>query len=162
DGTFLGYIGSCTDVHELRETQNELRRRALEVVHLNRTATAGALSASIAHELNQPLTAIQSNTDAAKSLLAARFSDLAEVKEILIDIGEDARRAASIIHHLRLLLKRRSEAEVQQFDLNGAIADMLLILRPEMMKRRIGLSVEGNEQSLPVRIDKILLEQVLL
>src|SRR5262249_60887623 len=81
DGTFLGYIGSCTDVHELRETQDELRRRALEVVHLNRTATAGALSASIAHELNQPLTAIQSNTDAAKSLLAARFPDLAEVKE---------------------------------------------------------------------------------
>ena len=57
DGTFLGYIGSCVDVHDDLETQTELRRRSLEIAQLNRQADAAMLAASIAHEINQPLTA---------------------------------------------------------------------------------------------------------
>jgi PAS domain S-box-containing protein len=162
DGTFLGFIGSCTDIHDLRETQNELRHRVLEVVHLNRIATAGALSASIAHELTQPLTAIQSNTDAAKSLLAARSPDLEELKAILDDIRQDNRRAATIIQHLRLLLKRRTEIEDEQFDLNEAIDGTLRIVGPEATERGIVLGANGVKHSLPVRADEVLLEQVLL
>ena len=162
DGTFLGFIGSCTDIHGLRETQDELRHRVLEVVHLNRIATAGALSASIAHELTQPLTAIQSNTQAAKSLLAARSPDLEELKEILDDIRQDNQRAATIIQHLRLLLKRRSETEDQQFDLNDAIDGTLQIVGPEATERGIVLGANSVKRSLLVRADKILLEQVLL
>src|SRR5262249_17363399 len=60
DGSFLGYIGSCIDIHEHRETQAELRRRLIEIAHLNRRADAAALAGSIAHELNQPLGAILS------------------------------------------------------------------------------------------------------
>jgi PAS domain S-box-containing protein len=162
DGTFLGYIGSCTDIHELRETQNELRDRVLQVVHLNRIATASVLSSSIAHELVQPLAAIQSNIDAAKSLLAANTPDLAEVKAILDDIGQANQRAGAIIQHLRSLLKRKSEIDDRQFDMNEAIADTLQILGTAAIERGVVLSANSVDRSLTVRADKVLLEQVLL
>ncbi|HXW27933.1 MAG TPA: ATP-binding protein [Xanthobacteraceae bacterium] len=162
DGTFLGYIGSCTDIHELRETQTELRNRVLQVAHLNRIATASALSSSIAHELIQPLTAIEANTEAAQSLLAADTADLAEVKAILDDIGHDNRRASSIIQHLRSLLKRQSESDDLQFDLNEAIADTLRIVGAAAIERGVLVTVNSADRPLVVRADKILLEQVLL
>ena len=87
DGKFLGYIGSCIDIHEHRQTQAELHRRLLEFVHLNRQADAAAMAASIAHELNQPLAAILSNSEAAEALLAANPPALGEVKEMLADMG---------------------------------------------------------------------------
>ena len=93
-----------------------------EVIHLNRTAAAGALSASIAHELNQPLGAILSNAEAAEILLAANPPDLDQVREILGDIRQADQRAADIIQHLRNLLKKKSDIELQEFDLNDAIA----------------------------------------
>jgi PAS domain S-box-containing protein len=162
DGTFLGYIGSCTDIHELRETQTELRNRVLQVAHLNRIATASALSSSIAHELIQPLTAIEGNTEAAKSLLAAGTADLTEVKAILDEIGQSNRRAASIIQHLRSLLKRQSEIDDQQFDLNEAIADAIRIVGAAATERGVLVTVNGVGRPVVVRADKILLEQVLL
>jgi PAS domain S-box-containing protein len=162
DGTFLGYIGSCTDIHELRETQTELRNRVLQVAHLNRIATASALSSSIAHELIQPLTAIEGNTEAAKCLLAADSADLTEVKAILDEIAQSNRRAASIIQHLRSLLKRQSEIDDLRFDLNEAIADTLRIVGTAAMERGIFVTANGLDRPLAVRADKILLEQVLL
>ncbi len=162
DGTFLGYIGSCTDIHELRETQDKLHDRILEVVHLNRIAAAGALSASIAHDLGQPLAAIQLKAATAAHLLAAPSPDLKRVKGILNEIGQDTQRSAAIIEHLRLFFKRRSETEHQIFDLNEAISGALQIVGPEAMERGVALSAKGVECALFVRADKILLEQVLL
>ena len=97
----------------------------LEVIHFNRTATAGALSASIAHELNQPLGAILSNAEAAELLLAANPPDLDQVEGDSGDIRQADQRAADIIQHLRKLLKRTSEIEWQEFDLNDAIAQSI-------------------------------------
>jgi PAS domain S-box-containing protein len=162
DSTFLGYIGSCTDIHEQRKIQKELQDRILQVAHLNRTAAAGALSASIAHELGQPLTAIQHNVDAGELLLAARSPDLEEIKEILNEIGQAGQRAATIIRHLRLFLKRRNEPEHQLFDLNEAIAGALQIVGPEATERGVMLRAKRAEPPPFVRGDKILLEQVLL
>ena len=105
-----------------RRAEFESRGRMREVIHLNRTAAAGALSASIAHELNQPLGAILSNAEAAELLLAANPPDLDQVREILGDIRQADQRAADIIQHLRNLLKRKGEVELREFDLNDAIA----------------------------------------
>lgn len=162
DGTFLGYIGSCTDIHELREIQSELRERVLQVAHLNRIATASALSASIAHELIQPLTAIESNTDAAKSLIEANTANVTEVRAILADIGEANQRAAAIIQHLRLLLRRQSEIDDRHFDLKEAIAGTLQIVASAAIERGVLLTANSVDHPLNVRADKILLEQVLL
>ena len=148
--------------HRRRRAELESRGRMLEVIHLNRTTAASALSASIAHELNQPLGAILSNAEAAEILLAADPPDVGQVKEILVDIRQADQRAVEIIQHLRKLLKRTSEIELQEFDLNDAIARALQILSPEATKRGIALSTVGVGHSLPVRADRVHLEQVIL
>jgi signal transduction histidine kinase len=140
----------------------EARRRLLEAIHLNRSATAGALSASVAHELNQPLGAILSNAEAAELLLAENPPDLGQVKEILGDIRQADQRAGEIVQHMRELLKRRAKVDLQEFNLNDAIADAVHILSPEARKRGIALRVEGAGEPLPVRADRIHLQQVIL
>jgi signal transduction histidine kinase/ABC-type uncharacterized transport system substrate-binding protein len=140
----------------------ESRRRLLEVMHLNRIAAAGALSASVAHELNQPLAAVLSNAEAAETLLEANPPDLDQVKEILADIRQADGRAAEIIQHFRKLLKTKSEIELEEFDLNDVIMDALHILSPEAKKRGVALNAKGVQHSLPVRADGIHLQQVIL
>ena len=88
-----------------RIAQAALQQRLLEVIHLNRTATASALSASVAHELNQPLAAIQSYADAAELYLKASPPNIERVEEILANIRSDDQRAAEIISHFRGLLQ---------------------------------------------------------
>ena len=83
----------------------ELRQRVSEVIHLNRTAVAGALSASIAHELNQPLGAIRSYAEAAALYLKTDPPNIERVEKILASISGDNQRAADIIGHLRGLLE---------------------------------------------------------
>lgn len=138
------------------------RRRLLETIHLNRTAAAGALSASFAHELNQPLGSILSNAEAAEHLLTLTPPDLSQVKEILADIRQADERAGKIIRHMRKLVKRREEIELAKFDLGDVIADALRILSPEAKKRGIALNAAGIRRSLPVRADPLHLQQVIL
>ena len=139
-----------------------VRRRLLEVIHLNRSATAGALSASIAHELNQPLGAIQSYAEAAELYLKADPPNLERAKQILANIRRDDQRAADIITQMRRLLKRRSAIELQEFDLNDVVRDALRLLEPEALKRGVVLGAKYAEDPLPVRADKIHLQQVIL
>jgi ABC-type uncharacterized transport system substrate-binding protein len=123
-----------------RAAELESRRRLLEVIHLNHAASAGVLSASIAHELSQPLGAILSNAEAAVLLLGADTPDLKQVREILADICADDKRAADVIMHLRELMKRRNEIELRDCDLNEAIRGALHLVQPEFAKRSIVLT----------------------
>ena len=91
-------------------------------------------------------------------LLAADSPDFAQVREILGDIRQADQHAADIIGHLRNLLKRSSEIELQEFDLNDAIAGALQILSPEARKRGVVLSPNGIHRALPVRADRIQLQ----
>jgi signal transduction histidine kinase len=145
-----------------RNAEQESRRRLLQVMHLSRTAEAGALSASIAHELNQPLGSIMLNTDVAERLLEANPPEVGRVKELLADIRQADRLAAEIIQHLGKLLKRRSQIELQEFDLTDAIADALHIVSPEATMRNVTLSANGAQQPLPVRADRVHLQQVIM
>jgi signal transduction histidine kinase len=147
--------------HRRHAAQLESRRRLLEVMHLSRTAAASALSASIAHELNQPLAAIMSNAEAAELLVGMNPPNINQVKEILTDIRQADQRAADIIHHLPKLLTGTEDVELQDFDLNVAIADALRILSAEARKRNIALSAGSIDQPFPVRADKVHLQQVI-
>ena len=142
--------------------ERELYQRLLEVTHLNRTAVAGALSASIAHELNPPLAAIQSYADAAMLYIKANPPNLSKVEEILGNIRKDDQRAANIIAHFRGLLKRRDAIEMQEFDLNEILVDTMQIVGPEAVKKGIDVSVYNPNGPLPVRGDHIQLQQVLM
>ncbi len=142
--------------------ERELRDRLLEVIHLNRTAVAGTLSASIAHELNQPLGAIQSYAEAAMLYLGADPPNVARAEQILSNILRDNDRAAQIISHLRALLKKKNEDELEQIDLGEVVRDTLQIVGPEALKK--GIDLESNQISnhFVVRGDRIHLQQVIL
>jgi signal transduction histidine kinase len=140
----------------------ELRRRLLEVVHLNRTAAAGVLSASVAHELTQPLGAIQSYAEAAEIYLKADPPNVGCIEAILTSIRRDDERAMDIIRRLRGLFRKSTEIELQDLDLNDAIQAALDILAPEATKRGVELSVDQSQAALPVHADHTQLEQVIL
>jgi signal transduction histidine kinase len=140
----------------------ELRQRLLEVIHLNRTAVAGALSASVAHELNQPLGAIQSYAEAASLYLRADPPNINRVTQILANISRDDQRAADIIGHLRGLLKKGDRAELQEFDLNDVVQEALEFIGPEALEKSIELSTTRAKSSLQLRGDRVHLQQVVL
>ena len=148
--------------HRRRIVEKKLRARLLEVIHLNRTATAAALSASVAHELNQPLAAIQSYAEAATLYLESDPPDIERAEQILANIRRDDQRASDIISHLRGLLKKRDELELQECDLNKTVRDALQILRPEALKRGVALDAHEAKSPLSVRADPIHLQQVIL
>ncbi len=142
--------------------ETESRHRLLEVVHLNQSATTGALSASIAHELNQPLGAIRSNAEAAAVILRSERPDLELIGQILVDIQDDDQRAHDVISRIRGLLKKRSEIDWQEFDLNDVTTSAIRILRGEAERRSVVVSSSQTSRELPVRADRVHVQQVIL
>ncbi len=145
-----------------RNAELELRGRLMEVIHLNRTAVAGALSASVAHELNQPLGAIQSYAEAALVYLQADPPNVTRAHDILGNILRDDQRAAKIIANLRGLLKKRNQNDLQEFDFTDVVDETLQIVRPEALKKGIELKAMNTGFPLPVRGDRIQVQQVLM
>ena len=142
--------------------EQHLRAKLMEVLHLNRSATAAALSSSVAHELNQPLAAILSYAEAAEIYLRAVPPNLEKVREILANIRYDDLRAADIIVHVRELLRKRDAMEWQEFDFKDVLRETLRMLRPEALRRGVAVNVSDVGRSLTVRADPIHLQQVLL
>jgi len=159
EGTFT--LASVIDVTERRRGELEAEQRRTELAHLSRVAMLGELSGALAHELNQPLTAILSNAQAAQRFLAAGVQHLGEVKEILDDIVEDDKRAGAVIRGLRVLLKKEEVAH-HRLDLNGVALDVLRLIRSDLLNRNVGWSTD-LAPGLPVVLgDAIQLQQVLL
>jgi signal transduction histidine kinase len=131
-------------------------------VHLNQSATAGALSASIAHELNQPLGAIRSNAEAAAVILRSKTPDLKLIEQILVDIQDDDQRAHDVISQMRSLLKKRGDIDCQTFDLNDVAANAIKILHGEALRRGVAVRANPLPRKLPVRADKVHVQQVIL
>ena len=121
----------------------------------------GQLSGSIAHELNQPLTAILSNAQAALRFLKAESPDLGELREILGDIVSNDIRAGDIIRRLRALFER-GEAKMEPLDINEIIREVLRLLHSDLVSRNVGVATD-LEFGLPaIRGDRVQLQQLLL
>lgn len=161
DGSFLGYIGSCTDIHDHRETQSELRRRLLDIARLTRRADAAAIASLFAHELNQPLAAILSNIETAELDVQALPAPIGALKDILFDIRRDNLRAAQIIRHMQNLL-RSDEPEVQKIDLNDVVCVVHEILKPHATDVGVEMKMHHWQTMLAVRADPTWLQQVVL
>jgi PAS domain S-box-containing protein len=141
------------------------RKRAEEanrnLAHAARLAVAGELTASIAHEINQPLGAILSNADAAEILLERPHPPLDEIRQILADIRRDDLRASDVIQHLRSLL-RKHELEFQPLDCNDLIVEVLRLAAADGQRRRVHFAREFAADLPPVPGDRVHLQQVLL
>ncbi|HWB04101.1 MAG TPA: two-component regulator propeller domain-containing protein [Verrucomicrobiales bacterium] len=145
---------------ELAELERTRIQQA-ELAHLSRVSSLGELSGSLAHEINQPLGIILSNAQAAKRMLEQEPANIDEVREILGDIIDEDRRAGEVIKRLRALLKR-GEANLQTISLNDVIADVLRLIRSDLIARHASVETELQEGSPQVLGDEVQLQQVLL
>jgi PAS domain S-box-containing protein len=164
DGKFLGYRGIASDLTaEVRRAQAEqaLREAQAELAHVARVTTLGELTASIAHEVNQPLGAIVTNAGASLRLLESRVPDVAEAREGLKAIINDANRAADVIGRIRALTKK-APFQRQQVDLNELIREVAALTRAEMDRNRVELRFQLDADLPPIEADRIELQQLLL
>jgi signal transduction histidine kinase len=147
-------------VAEGRIASRRLRSNEERLAHVSRLAVVGELTASIAHEINQPLGAILSNADAAEILVGRDPVPVAELRQIVEDIRKDGMRAGEVIRHMRALLRRR-ELTMQPFDLNRAIGDVLGLTGADLGRHRV--KVETSLGPIPpVLGDQVHLQQVVL
>ncbi|WP_404307120.1 sensor histidine kinase [Neorhodopirellula lusitana] len=137
---------------------DETRR---ELTHASRLATVGELTASIAHEIHQPLGAILSNADAAEMLIDSSPDSMDEVRQILVDIRQDDLRACEVIERLRALMRNR-ELELQAVDPNELIENVIRLIHREAKRRDVAVHTELAPTGPLVIADKVHLQQVLL
>jgi signal transduction histidine kinase len=151
-------------LHERRRRQLaevQSRQRMAELAHVNRFSTAGELTASIAHEMNQPLGAILTNAETADEILNSPSPDIAELKDIVKDILQDDRRAAEVIRRMRSLLKK-APFELKNIDLNDLVRETVELLSALAIARRVELLSLITPDALPILGDRIQLQQVIL
>jgi len=144
-----------------RRAEEEVQRQRDELAHALRVTTLGELTASFAHEIGQPLTAILANAQAARRMLAADPANKTELDETLVDISLDSNRAVEIIRRLRALF-RKERAERAAVNVNALIDDVLALLGTETRAKDIAVRVESGENLPPVLGDPVQLRQVIL
>jgi two-component system, LuxR family, sensor kinase FixL len=149
------------DLSERRRAEEEAQALRDALTHVTRVATLGELTASLAHELNQPLSAIQSNAQTAQRLLERGGVASGELTDILQDIVADNRRASDMIRHLRAALKK-GKAETEHLNVGDLIREVTALVLPDILKRDATLLLDLPSDVPPVRGDKIQLQQVLL
>jgi len=139
----------------------EARQRMSELAHMNRRATAGEMSVSLAHELNQPLAAILINAETAQQILRHPTPDLREIKDILDHIRRDDQRAAEVIGRLRSFLKR-DPTERRELDLNATVGEVFRFLSVQALTHDVELVTQPSSADIRVKGDKVQLQQAIL
>ena len=163
-----GLITVLVREHRRRQfAEVQSRQRMAELAHVNRFSTAGELTASIAHEVNQPLGAILVNAETAQAILNSQTSDISELpvivelKDIVNDILRDDRRVGEVIQRMRSLLKK-APFEQKQFDLNEVVQETIRFLSALAIGRNFELVSVITPDPLPILGDRIQLQQVIL
>ncbi|MGO4741462.1 ATP-binding protein [Bosea sp. 2KB_26] len=160
-GTPKQLSGIFIDITENKTAEMEAALQRQEVAHLMRVSVLGELSGAIAHEINQPLTAIQSNAETGLDLLAMDSPDLAEIRDVFQDIVDDNRRASEVIQRLRNLLKKGETTRVS-VDVNELVTSTFALLNNELIGRRISVRLDLASALSPTIGDPVQLQQVLL
>ncbi|PYK61341.1 MAG: hypothetical protein DME21_09500 [Verrucomicrobia bacterium] len=161
-----------TNIEDLNRTQHELHKAQAELAHMTRLTTMGELTASIAHEVNQPLTAVVNNANACISLLEPASnrpgevgpdgaSNLEDIREALGEIRDDAERASAVVGRVRQLAKR-APVEKSLLDLKDVVKDVLALARYESVARRVTIRTDLSQELPRVSGDRVQLQQVLL
>jgi PAS domain S-box-containing protein len=149
------------DVTERKRAEDAFQETRDALLRVTRLSTMGELSASIAHEVNQPLSAIVANGIACQRLLAAEKPDLEEAKEAVDDIISDGRRASAVLGRIRQLA-RKSAPERAPVDINGAISEVLSLTRQELQRSQVTARTELDPNLPPVVADRVQVQQVVL
>ena len=154
-------IGVAIDITAQVEADLQLRLQREEMARMSRVSSMGELTASLAHELNQPLTAIASNAAAGRRLLAEGTPDLEMFEELLADVSADARRAGDIIHGIHHFV-RKSEGRRCPVNLNEIVREVLRLLHSDLLGRGTAVETELAPNLPSINADPVQLQQVLL
>jgi two-component system sensor kinase FixL len=140
----------------------DAQQRRAELAHMSRVASLGELTAALAHEVSQPLSAILTNAGAGQLFLAGPDVDVAEVRDMLADITSDTQRARDIIQRLRAMLKRDGPVESLPVDLNDAIRTVDRLVRSERHRHHVAVELDLEPDLPPTTGDPIQLQQVVM
>jgi C4-dicarboxylate-specific signal transduction histidine kinase len=163
-GDLLEYVGTSIDMTERKRAEEErerLRQVQADLTHLGRVTTMGELTASLAHEVNQPIAAALTNANTCLRWLTRDHPDLEEAREAASRIVKDATRAAGIISRVRLLFQK-STPQRELVDVNEAIREMILLLRSEATRYNITVWMELAADLPRIMGDHVQLQQVLM
>jgi len=149
------------DITLQQRSRLEAERLRRDLTHVGRVTTMGEMAAALAHELNQPLTAILSNAHAGERYLAQATPPLGEVREILRDVVGDARRAGEVIQRLRSLL-RKDDTKFLALHINQVVREMIVLSHTEAVLRNVTVELDLGSDLPQVRGDRVQLLQVLL
>ena len=156
------FIGAIQDVTASKVAEEALTRARAELAHMARVTTLSALTASIGHEVNQPIAAVITSADACLRWLNRDQPDLSRAREAVMRIQEDGKRAAEIISHLRSFYRKDVSPQREQVSTNDLVRDMLVFLRSEANRHSVVMRTELAADLPLVRADRVQLQQVLM
>jgi signal transduction histidine kinase len=154
-------VGAVTDVTERTRSEEALRQMQDHLAHLNRVSTMGELTASLAHEIKQPIGAAVTNAGACLLLLGHQQPDLGEAREAASEMVKDARRAADIVDRVRLLFQKRS-SQLEVADVNEIVGEMVVMLQNEANRHSVTMRTDLAEGLPKVMADRVQLQQALM
>jgi PAS domain S-box-containing protein len=152
---------AARDVTERLKEEVAARQHREELAHVTRVAMMGELTTSLAHEINQPLTAILSNAEAAQRFLSQASPDISEVRQILEDIVRDDRRANDVVRKVRALVKKEKLRE-EPLELNEVILVVVDLIRADSLLQGLSIDTDLSPRLAPILGDGIQLQQVIL
>ncbi len=161
DGSFAGYIGSCIDVTEQRRAEEHLRQAQDDLARVTRVVAMGELAATIAHEVNQPLTAIVTNGNFCLRRLDGATLTTDELRAAITEIVNDGTRVSGVISRIRGFLMKESPNRIA-LDINRIVKDVTILMRKEFARNRVSLRTEMASDLPHVPGDSVLLSQVLI
>jgi PAS domain S-box-containing protein len=154
-------FAAARDLTDYINADIEARQHREELAHMTRIATMGELTTSLAHEINQPLTAILSNAEAAQRFLSRAEPDIGEVRQILEDIIRDDRRAGDVVQKVRSLVRKEKPYD-ESLDLNKAIQDVVALIRGDSLLQGLSITMELLPILKMIHGDRIQIQQVIL
>jgi PAS domain S-box-containing protein len=157
----MGVVMDVTESRQAEEEHERLRQELANLAHLNRVSTMGELTASLAHEIKQPIGAAVTNADACVRLLDRDQPNLPEAREAALEMVKDARRAAEIIDRLRSLYQKGS-SQLETMEINEVISEMVVMLQNEANRHSVTIRTALAEGLPMVLADRVQLQQVLL
>jgi PAS domain S-box-containing protein len=157
----LEYVGALMDVTAAKRAQEKLHQAQAELAHVTRVTTLGELTASIAHEVNQPLAAVITNGEACLRWLGNERPDLAEARGAVARIIRDGNRASEVIRRLRALTKK-TDPHKTPLDINDVVYDVVALVQREVLSHRVRLRFDLDADLPPVFGDRVQLQQVII
>ena len=158
---FTDFAAQAAIALETTRRERQYREMQSDLAHANRVATMGQLTASIAHEIKQPIAAARNNAAAALRFLEKSPPDVAEVREALTCIVNDADRASDVIDRIGSLIKKAPPRK-EAIDLNAAVLEVTALTRGEAVKSGVTVGTQLADASPPIQCDRVQLQQVML